>query len=178
MLLQNIKLNNFLNIEAVNIAIGSTKGTVDIFENIAVNRSAASLIRPDHTESRHKIPIQSLDEYLKEHRIRNSIDCIKIDVEGWELEVLKGASTTLSGSNAPICIVECSTLRPMFGGDTQDIYTFLRNINSYRIFRLERGKEKPSKLSEIEYKEVLPKHDNLFCFLPEHINKLPTQMFN
>lgn len=177
-LLQNIKLNNFGNIEAANIAIGSTNGTVDIFENRAISRGSSSLIKPNHTESSHRIPIKRLDEYLKEHPINSNIDCIKIDVEGWELEVLKGANNTLSGPDAPICIIECSTLHPTYGGDTRDIYTFLRNINSYRIFRLARGKEIPSKLLEIEDKKNLPKHDNLFCFLPEHIRKLPIRMFN
>lgn len=177
-LLQNIILNNMGNIEAVNIAIGSTNGTVDIFDNISINRGSSCLIKPNHTESSHRISIKRLDDYLEEHRITSNIGCIKIDVEGWEFEVLKGANTTLQGPNAPICIIECSTLRPTFGGDVQEIYTFLRNINSYRIFRLVRGKETPSKLLEIECKEDLPKHDNLFCFLPEHIRKLPSRMFN
>jgi FkbM family methyltransferase len=178
MLLKNIKLNNFGNIEAVNIAIGSTNGTVDIFDNIAINRGASSLLKLTHIESSHKIPIKRLDDYLEEHQCSSNIDCIKIDVEGWELEVLKGANATLSGPNAPICIVECSTLHPMYGGNSQDIYTFLRKINSYRIFRLARGKERPSRLLEIESKENLPKHDNLICLLPEHIKKLPSRIFN
>ena len=111
-----------------------------------------------------------------ENRI-NRVDCIKIDVEGWELEVLKGAANTLSGPTAPICIIEYSTLHPTYGGDTQDIYTLLCENNSYRIFCLKRGKEKPSRLLEIEDKENLPKHDNLFCFMPEHIEKLPSRIF-
>lgn len=175
---QNIKLNNFVNIEAVNIAIGSINGSVNIYDNIAINRGSASLLKPNHTESRNQIRIKSIDKYIEEHQISSNIDCIKIDVEGWELEVLKGAKKTLSGPNAPICIVECSTLHPTYGGGTQDIYAFLRNINSYRIFRLTRGKEIPSKLIEIKYKEDLPKHDNLFCFLPAHIRELPSQIFN
>lgn len=177
-LLQNIKLNNFGNIEAENIAIGSKNGNVDIFDNIAITRGSSSLIKPNYTESSNRIPIKRLDEYLEEHRINSNINCIKIDVEGWELEVLKGANTTLSDPDAPICIIECSTLHPMYGGDTQDIYTFLRNINSYRIFRLAKGKEWPSKLLEVEDKENLPKHDNLFCFLPKHIKELPGRIFN
>jgi FkbM family methyltransferase len=175
---KNIKLNHFANIEAVNIAIGSTNGTVDIYDNMEINRGSASLIKPNHTESSNQISIKSLDKYLEEHRINCNINCIKIDVEGWELEVLKGANKTLSGLNAPICIIECSTLHPTYGGARQDIYTFLRNANSYRIFRLARGKEIPSKLIEIGHKEDLPKHDNLFCLLPAHISELPSHIFN
>jgi len=174
-LVQNISLNKFRNIEAMNLAIGSMNGTVDIFANPAINRASSSLIRPNHAETSHRIAIKKLDDYLEE-RGYNRIRCIKIDVEGWELEVLKGAVNTLSGRGAPVCVIECSTLHPIYGGDTQDIYTLLRSVNSYRLFRLAGGKEKPSKLLEIQVKENLPKHDNLFCFLPEHIRELPDQM--
>lgn len=174
---QNIALNNFTNIEAINIAIGSKDGIADIYDNIAINRGSASLIKSNHSESSHKILIKSLDEFLNQHQFSRNVGCIKIDVEGWELEVLKGANKTLSGAKSPICIVEYSTLHTTYGGDSKDIYNFMRNINSYRIFRLARGKEKPSKLLEIRSEEDLPKHDNLFCFLPEHIIKLP-QIFH
>jgi FkbM family methyltransferase len=177
LLMQNIKLNNLENIEAVNMAIGSTNGIVDIWDNTIINRGSSSIIKPHQTAAGHRILIKCLDTYLEEHHI-DSITCIKIDVEGWELEVLKGAANTLSGADAPICIVECSTLHPTYGGDNRDIYSFLCNINSYRLFRLIGGKERPSKLIEIESKDDLPKHDNLFCFLPEHIKRLPGRIFN
>jgi len=174
---QNIALNDFTNIEAVNIAIGSTNGTTDIHDNRSINRGSSSLIKSNHTESSHSVAIQSFDEYIERQRPNRNISCIKIDVEGWELEVLKGAANTLSGPGAPVCIIECSTLVPTFGGDAQDSFTFLRNVNNYRIFRLARGKDSPSKLIEIEDKAHLPKHDNLFCFLPEHIKKFSSRMF-
>lgn len=174
-LLKNIARNNLRNIKAINIAIGSTNGIVEIFDN-KVTRGSSSIIKINQTASSHRVPIKCLDTYLDENHF-DSINCIKIDVEGWELEVLKGAAKTLSGPDAPICIIECSRLHPTFGGDIRDIYTFLCNINSYRIFRLERGKEKPSKLIQINSKDNLPKHDNLFCFLPEHIKRLPSRIF-
>ena len=175
-LLQNIALNKVSNIKAINIAIGSTNGVVEIFSGAKINRGTSSLIRTNQTQSSHKVPIITLDTYLDENPI-GSITCIKIDVEGWELEVLKGAAKTLSSPNAPICIIECSHTHPPFGGDVQDIYDFLCNINDYKIFRLAKGKEKSSKLIQIKSKDSLPEHDNLFCFLPRHFKRLPRGIF-
>lgn len=177
MLLQNIALNNIENIKAENIAIGNTQGSVEIFENLAINRGASSLISPDQNAAGHKVRVMPLDTYLKEQQINNVI-CIKIDVEGWELEVLKGSIRTLSGEDAPCCIIEYSLSHATHGGDAEDIYNFLCEVNSYRIFRLARGKEFQSKLLEIKHKEDLPTHDNLICLLPNHIQRLPTGLFN
>lgn len=173
---KNIILNNFQNIKAINIAIGSTNGIVDIFENIAVCRGAASLIKSNNTKYHHKVDIKRIDNYLKEQNIKN-INCIKVDVEGWEIEVLKGATNILSDHSAPICIIECSSLFERDKEHTRNIHSYLCNINSYKLFRLTRGKEKPSKLHEIKSVEELPVHDNLFCFLPQHIKELPSQLF-
>ncbi len=174
---QNIKLNKFENIEAINMALGSTSGTIDIFDNDEINRGSSSLIKSEHSNSSHQTSIMPFDEFLDKHPEINNISSIKIDVEGWELEVLKGAKQLLSNPEAPVCIVECSTLHPTYGGSTQDIYHFLRTINSYRIFHLANGKERTSKLVEIVSTENLPEHDNLFCFLPGHIQSLPQRLF-
>lgn len=174
----NIKINNFNNIDAANLALGSENGTVEIFENLKINRGSSSLIKPDETESGYKIEIKRLDDYLAENNIDHKVDCLKIDVEGWELEVLKGASSLLSKPDAPVCIIECSNLHPTHGGVSEDIFTFLRSVNSYRIFRLAGGKDNPSKLIEIKSIDELPEHDNLFCFLQHDINALPEKIFN
>ena len=174
---KNIEINGFENIEAINIAIGSEGGSLNIYENLCSSRGSSSLIKPDQEELSHKISVMRLDEYISNNESKYSIGCIKVDVEGWELEVLKGAHGLLSSRKAPICIVECSSLHPMHGGGVKEIYTFLRGINSYRIFCLERGKAIPSRLVEIENKSDLPKHDNLFCLLPDHIKKLSSRIF-
>lgn len=81
-----------------------------------------------------KVKIETLDNYCKLNKV-NEIHLLKIDVEGFELDVLKGASYMLSSKCIHIVTFE-------FGGcniDTrtffQDYFYFFKNLNMniYRI---------------------------------------------
>ena len=53
------------------------------------------------------IPVETLDNYLKKYNIKpENIALIKIDVEGWEVAVIKGAIETLNKPNSPVLIIE------------------------------------------------------------------------
>jgi FkbM family methyltransferase len=58
------------------------------------------------------VPVLSLCDYARDQSI-DSIDCMKIDVEGWELEVLRGADELINSHaiRALVCEVEESHLR-------------------------------------------------------------------
>ena len=158
-------------------ALGASKGTTTIHasEN---NLGAASLI-PSETLTGHEstINIEELDDFVSKKQI-GPIRMIKIDVEGWEIEVLKGSKNVLTRADAPILCIECSELRPMHGGTVEDLYTFIQEINQYQIYRLARGKERISKLLKIKKLSGLPKHDNLFCFLPCHKETIDQSLFD
>jgi FkbM family methyltransferase len=175
LLQQNVDINNFSNVKAENSAVGATNGTMDIYQNLDVNRGSATLSRSNDAVPPITVPVVALDDYVRRNTIRD-IACMKIDVEGWELEVLRGAHDTLSGTTAPACIIECSTQRHSDGGTVNDIYTFITTTNEYRVFRPCRSKELPSRLRRIGLAE-LPAHDNIVCLLPAHIEKLPANMF-
>lgn len=175
LLRQNIGLNNLSHVNAVNMAIGSGRATAEIFDDLELRRGAASLVRSSETAGGISIPVISLDEYVSENQI-SDVTCIKIDVEGWELEVLRGAKSLLSRSDSPICIIECSRDRPMKEGTVEDLFEFLTSVNEYRLYRLVRGKERPSQLRGIGG-ERLPDHDNVFGLLPSHLAKLPAEIF-
>jgi FkbM family methyltransferase len=74
-------------VEAHCCALGDHDGTV----NFSCEYSSQSHILPDGTDS-FKVPIRSLDSVLKNRRA----DIIKIDVEGFEEMVLRGATTLLN----------------------------------------------------------------------------------
>ncbi|MCK6648305.1 MAG: FkbM family methyltransferase, partial [Bacteroidia bacterium] len=109
--------------------------------------------------------------------LKKDIRMIKIDVEGFELEVLKGADEILMQNDSPILIVECSETREnTFGADVGLIYDQLKN-NHYRLYKSKGGKERVSKLVEIISKSDLPKHDNIYCFKNIHLHSVSSHLF-
>jgi FkbM family methyltransferase len=168
---KNIELNGFSNVTAVNVAVGSATSTAEIFDDREMRRGAATLLRPSQGVHGWKVPITSLDEYLTANSV-NDVTCVKVDVEGWELEVLRGAPATLHREKPPIWIFECSRQHAMFAGSVEDLYDMFMETKSYQVYRLARGKERPSRMVRIA-KHELPNHDNIFCLTPEHVSKLP-----
>ncbi len=99
-LLQNISLNHKLKIVTFPFALGNIKNeTIEIFENIG-NQGSSSIIKDWSPGKQKKIIyktyITTLDESLKTLNLqKNENLVIKLDVEGYELEVIKGARNTI-----------------------------------------------------------------------------------
>ncbi len=159
----NIELNRAQQVRAYSTALGSQSNTLPLFAHPEINRGSSSLVSNEGAPPAAIAKIMPLDDFVSEE-IRRPIRLIKIDVEGWELEVLRGASATLSRPDAPILCVECSELHPLEGGTVADLYTLLASDNKYRCFALKRGKARPSHLVPIPGPGELPHHDNIFCF--------------
>lgn len=158
----NIALNATNHVVAVPLALGSAAAELPIFAHPEINRGSSSLIAEDRQPS-HVINVSTLEEYADVF-IRRPIRLIKIDVEGWELEVLRGMNGILAGDDKPILCVECSQLHGLQGGTLADLYRLVHDTNGYRCFTLKRGKEHPSPFVEVASVDQLPRHDNLFCF--------------
>jgi len=174
---KNIEINKIKNIDAFNIGVSDSKGKSFIYTNPYSGKGSSSFIKPpDQSESKeYEIIIETLDEFLIGHHLTN-IRMLKIDVEGWELHVLRGARSLLRSPQAPIICVESSELTGS-NNDSGDIYSHIIGINNYLIYKLEKGKGLPSKLIKVTDASELPYHDNLFCFLPAHLKTLPKSLF-
>jgi len=176
-LLDNIALNNNTRIHPYNIALGAEESNGIIYSKLNISRGSASLIgEPDDKNKGKKIEIQTLDNFISTNDV-NSIGMIKIDVEGWENEVIQGAKDLLSGENAPALCVEHNSLQIMKDSDSKRLFSQILKINKYQGYKLPKGKHRLLKLIPVTNVEMLPVNDNVFYFLPAHIDKLSKTLF-
>jgi FkbM family methyltransferase len=165
---RNVAINAFKNVHVHEHALGSHESTEVLYGNREISVGSASLIKPEHTDDPGvQVNVSTLDTFISTHGIP-PIKMMKIDVEGWEYEVLRGGERLLKSPDAPILCFEYSNTHPVHGGTLSDLYSFVVESNSYRVFKLQRGKEVASPLVEIKTHSELPNHDNIFCFPPNH----------
>lgn len=98
----NIKLNDIKNVELYNVALSDSDGYGNLkIENkrkIMHNWGAYHIERDNNGE----IPIKTLDFYNFDN-----ISFIKIDAEGEELNILKGATKLLKSNPIKMMVIEC-----------------------------------------------------------------------
>ena len=86
---ETISLNNATRIIPINKALGASasKGQISVYGG------SSSLIFDNHTTS-HDVEIITLDSFVRERNIQ--VGFIKVDIEGFEQEFLKGAKQTIT----------------------------------------------------------------------------------
>lgn len=143
-LLENIRLNDFGNIQVISAALGEQEGFLPIYdqqENFSDGTRNEGLPTLFASESRHYareiVPVKTLDDVLNDSTI-SRVDIIKLDIEGAEWIALRGAIKTLARYR-PILILEigketCKTA----GYEPEAFIEWLASIN-YRIEKIIEG---------------------------------------
>lgn len=97
---KNVNVNRFSNIEIIPCAVGSFSGMKDFFFGASESEGSFSSLNRKNVI---QVEVITLDIACKQYA---TPDLIKIDVEGFEAEVLQGGSDILSKQKAPKIILE------------------------------------------------------------------------
>ena len=135
-LLFNVRLNRCRNVRVQALALGNADGSASLYVVNGPNTGCNSL-RPPNLPDRTcgvAVRIQALDNWLAEQNV-NRVDFIKLDVEGGELDVLKGAERTLQTRPRPVILCEIENVRTApWGYKAEEIVRHLSGLG-YSWFR-------------------------------------------
>jgi FkbM family methyltransferase len=115
---ENVYVNNLNGlVETFNICLGSTTGRIKFTKSLDTVNHVALGNELDIIE----VPVKRLDDVLG----GKSPILLKVDVEGYELEVLRGANKTLSNLNLKALIVELNGSGSKYGFKDIDVHNDL-----------------------------------------------------
>lgn len=132
-------------------ALSDTKGNTTF--NLVKNAPAYSGLKQRHYDIENpeieviNVDVETLDDLLSDTKI----DFIKIDVEGGEFGVLKGARNLLK-KNLPTVLFECGKgASDYYGTQPSDIFNYLVQEIGLRVFTLDAFIKNGNALSQIEF---------------------------
>lgn len=105
----NINLNSLNNISAHRLAVCDETGSVTFYVSLSRDNRGLSSLQKGQSGSEQistTVACVRLEEFVLKHGIK-TLDLLKVDVEGAELKVFRGAEALLSRRAAPDIIFEC-----------------------------------------------------------------------
>lgn len=167
-LIANARLNSFDGLNVNPFALGSKAGTLKMHQvkegrfrggtSTFVDTENISAMGRDEFVTR-EVEIKTLDQYVVEAGLER-LDFVKIDVEGFELEVLEGASDSLSRFK-PTMIVEYDETR--HGKQAESMRGLLQGMG-YRTYEFTSFRDTLVVLP-FDF-DRQPKNRNILCWFP------------
>jgi FkbM family methyltransferase len=119
-LLDNIQINRLDNVISKNIGLSFEPSKL----YFTTNKDTMNSVALDSDMDKQEVDVDTLDNISNQYGIPK---IIKIDVEGYETNVLKGAKSILENKNLEVIILELNNSGKKFGFDDDDIHNDLLN---------------------------------------------------
>ena len=149
--LKNLELNNLKNISFHNMAI-SSQDNIEVTFNESKNDWESSLTHNNYVSGlEEKIKTCKIDTLLKKYNLRDYILLFKLDIEGNEINAIRGGNKIIS-EFSPVIIIEFSKFIFDKKENTDYLIEFLINFD-YQIYDTNKNK--------LDIKDVLFKLDQL-----------------
>jgi FkbM family methyltransferase len=127
------------NATGINKAVGASRGFLDLYDHADSESSEHASLHEGVISSIHgsvassvKVEVTTIDEFSQEHNIVH-IDFLKIDAEGHELQVLKGAEKMIKNNSIGIIQIEFNEMNVVSRVFFRD---FVNLLVEYIPFRL------------------------------------------
>lgn len=169
-LVENVRLNNFNNVECLKLAVSESRGHVQLSQCGDGRDAWNSLATPvlDSSFRTELVEAVDWDEFARERDLVGSVTMMKIDVEGWESRVLAGGKQFFSRSDAPVLQVEFTDeAAGAAGSSCRALYDCLQSYG-YKMFLYDAGKRRlvaESKREKYPYLNLLAAKDPEFVEL-------------
>lgn len=133
----NLTLNSCQNLETYNIALGNKEDTVTMYVP-AIDYGLAAASQFLDIGKKIRVPMIRLDDFIKQKNIPR-VDFIKADIEGGELNLLRGAESILERFRPGILIEMVDIHCQRFGYTPQDVLQFLQSKGYFGLYINEVG---------------------------------------
>lgn len=160
---QNVALmGNPANVFINNLALGEGPHdtTINVFTGLPTGHASFSdQGRSDAVSFECKVV--TLDAYLEEKKV-SDINFVKVDIEGTELQFLRGAKRLFRQSVPPIFLMEIALSQTRnFGYLPNDVVVFISELADYDFYRVDEIDTKLTKIAGFDEDEI---GANVICF--------------
>lgn len=133
----NVGLNGFTNISLYNMAVGDEEGELSFVSTKQQHTGGAYVSKVAKTDT--SVKVITLDDFVEQNNI-TQINLIKIDTEGFEDFVVRGAEKTLRKFKPKIFMEVSDILLQRAGTSAKQLVALMQALN-YRCFHSETGEE-------------------------------------
>jgi FkbM family methyltransferase len=124
MLLRTIQLNDLKNVTPLNLGLGARDELINIVSDFSASRYSNASTGVTNTESTH---VTTLDDFVQKNGL--AVGLIKVDVEGFEKQLLEGAMKTIREQKPSLLLSIYHS-----GADFFDIKEIIQRLNlGYRF---------------------------------------------
>jgi len=164
----HLRINNISSVVLESYAVGAQNGESYLFTVLSGFTSMNSLRRPATQDPIRPVAVKtiSLDEYLEAKRMER-VDVLKLDTEGGELEVLRGARRKLEELRPMIICEVLDWVTGPWGYAARDIVSHLQSYD-YRWFEF----QPDGTLSLHEPRDTYPEVRNYLAVPLEKVNQV------
>jgi FkbM family methyltransferase len=129
---KSIEANSYENIKLYDLALSGADGTASLYLGRKSGWHTLVPGCPARDQGVIGVVTRKLDSVLKEAD-QAKVGMIKIDVEGVELEVLKGAHETLSNNDDLVLLLD---LHPYLGVDQAEVFKLLEELD-FKVYKVQ-----------------------------------------